>query len=583
MFSKTNSGALAARSALDLLRRARFGVTAAALGCAVLSLIGCTVVLALQVRSERVAVAERLQLNSRIRHAARVTDLLSDAETAQRGLLLTGKQRYLAPYNLAVDQLPHALAELHAASAKDLEVRVHVRLLEELTDLKLSELAKTISLYEQGRREAAIALVQTDAGQSYMEKARWESAEVIHLIEARRDASSLQVLGSNLAVKRWAILTVTALLLLTAIVVWQVRTLLRTVATSEERFRLMAVHSQDVITTSDAQGRWTYISPSVEHLVGFAPEELLGQRRFDFVHADDVHILEQQSDSARMLGTVRARHKAGHYVWVEVLSRRVTRGDAVTWVTNVRDVSERKRLDQIKSDFISTVNHELRTPLTSILGSIGLAASGKAGAMDDSVGRLLNIAKSNCDRLAQLINDVLDFEKVASGNMQFDLTPCVVDDFIARSIAAIAPYAQKYKVSMRARHKVPGTQIAVDACRFDQVMANLLSNAAKFSNPGGAVDIDAAVVHGRCRISVVDRGCGIPHRFQKSLFERFTQAESSDARARGGTGLGMAIAKQMTEGMGGTITFESKEGVGTTFHLEFAVAVVAAAALEACA
>jgi signal transduction histidine kinase len=182
------------------------------------------------------------------------------------------------------------------------------------------------------------------------------------------------------------------------------------------------------------------------------------------------------------------------------------------------------------------------------------------------------MAKSNGIRLAKLVDDILDFEKVSSGNMQFQLRAHAVDVLIESSVNANRVYAMQFDVGLRVRQRAPGTLISVDGDRFQQVMSNLLSNAAKFSKRGGQVEIDAAVNAGLCRISVADHGCGIPVAFRSNLFERFAQADSSDRRAQGGTGLGMAIAKRLTEGMAGTLSYESEEGQGTTFHLEFALA-----------
>ena len=207
-----------------------------------------------------------------------------------------------------------------------------------------------------------------------------------------------------------------------------------------------------------------------------------------------------------------------------------------------------------------------------MLGSIGLAASGKFGKPEPQLARLLEMARSNGDRLGQLINDILDFEKASSGKMRFDLRTVAVDDLIDRCIGASRFYAERLGVTIEARQRAPGSLIRVDDGRFHQIMANLLSNAAKFSRTGGSVEVDASARDGRCRISVIDHGHGIPAAFRKELFERFSQADSSDGRSRGGTGLGMAIAKHLTEQMSGRISFESEENVGTIFHLEFPLA-----------
>jgi PAS domain S-box-containing protein len=355
------------------------------------------------------------------------------------------------------------------------------------------------------------------------------------------------------------------------------RRLLKTVAANEERFRVIAATSSDIIALTDSSGIWKYLSPAVTTLFGWTPEELIGRNGLDFVHEEDRQLYIRGTHALRggrdvLSGMFRMRHRDGQYIWVETISRVLrdaTTGHPTGWVSNTRDISSRKRVEQMKDEFVSTVNHELRTPLTAILASIGLATSGRFGTLDAGLQKLLGIAKTNGDRLASLVNDILDFEKASSGKMRFDLQPHAIDELIDRSLSDIRPYAERLNVTIVRGQRAAGVLIDVDIDRFQQIMANLLSNAAKFSKPGGEVRIETATSQGNCRVSVIDHGCGIAEAFRASLFERFVQADSSDGRAKGGTGLGMAIAKRLTEGMNGRISFNSKENVGTTFVLDF--------------
>jgi PAS domain S-box-containing protein len=356
--------------------------------------------------------------------------------------------------------------------------------------------------------------------------------------------------------------------------------LLREIAASEERFRGLAANSSDIIALTDMDGIWRYMSPAVTTLFGWQPEELLGKDGVAYVHIEDAELYRRGTRALQkgldvLTGSFRIRHRDGRYVWVETISRSLydAKGKQTGWVSNSRDISARKRVEQIKNEFIATVSHELRTPLTAMLGAVGLAASGKFGTVERELQKLLDMAKANGARLATLVDDILDFEKVSSGKMQFDLQLHTVHDLLTESIVAIRPYAAQLGVTVQRRWQSLGVNIRVDASRFQQVMANLLSNAAKFSRPGGVVEINATIENENiCRISVSDHGCGIPSEFRSSLFERFAQADASDGRQRGGTGLGMAIAKHLTERMSGSIAFESEENIGTTFHLEFPLA-----------
>jgi CHASE3 domain sensor protein len=261
------------------------------------ALLGCIGLLVRELGAERFELEARQQLNARIRSAATVLDLLNDAETGQRGFLLTGKPRYLAPYKHAVQQLPPFLNELHAQLDNDPALNTHLRQLDALTQRKLAELADTVHLAESGNREAAVALVQTDSGQTYMENARSEAGRILGALVAQRNAIAAQAHKSSVSVTRWGILSASVLLFAILIVWQQLRTLFDSLTGSEERFRLMTVHSQDVITTADESGHWNYVSPAVERLVGFRPDELHRKQRFDFIHPDDGHVLRNQLSS----------------------------------------------------------------------------------------------------------------------------------------------------------------------------------------------------------------------------------------------------------------------------------------------
>ena len=352
--------------------------------------------------------------------------------------------------------------------------------------------------------------------------------------------------------------------------------LMREMAASEQRFRLIAENASDLVSLVDVNGLWRYVSPSLTSSFGWHPQDVLGTDCTAFVHPEDVEgfrggIRLLAGGQEMLKGVFRVRHRDGHYLWVESMCRllRDASGRPSGWVSNARDISNRKRIEQIKDEFISTVNHELRTPLTAMLGSVGLALSGRFGPLSEPLQRLLEMTKANGDRLARLVNDILDFGKVSSGKMQFRLQPLAVDALIEQAVSVNRVYGLQFDVALQVRARSPGTHINVDPDRFQQVMSNLLSNAAKFSRRGGQVEVDAVVIGESCRISVVDHGCGIPAAFRSSLFERFAQADSSDQRVQGGTGLGMAIAKRLTEAMAGTISYESEEGRGTTFHLDF--------------
>jgi PAS domain S-box-containing protein len=235
------------------------------------------------------------------------------------------------------------------------------------------------------------------------------------------------------------------------------------------------------------------------------------------------------------------------------------------------DVTELKRIDRMKTEFVSTVSHELRTPLTSIRGSLGLVWGGVTGELPAQARNLVGIAKNNCERLIRLINDILDSEKIESGNMRFELQAMELEPLLEQSIASNEGFAEQHGVKLVLHPAQKPVRVCVDSDRLIQVVTNLLSNAIKFSLPGSAVQVALHVHAGRARVEISDKGPGIPDEFRERIFQKFSQADSSDTRQKGGTGLGLSISKAIVERMDGSIGFTTEDQVGTTFFFEFPV------------
>lgn len=239
----------------------------------------------------------------------------------------------------------------------------------------------------------------------------------------------------------------------------------------------------------------------------------------------------------------------------------------------VRDITERKKVERLKNEFVSVVSHELRTPLTSIRGALGLALGGVTGELSDDMRSLLDIACRNSNRLIQLINDILDVEKIESGTLSFRLEPVELVPLIEQAIAANRTYGEQFGVRFELQHPCLEVMVKADGDRLSQVLTNLLSNAAKFSHPDSTVDITISRYQHQIRVAVTDYGSGIPTEFHSRIFQKFAQADSSDSRQKGGTGLGLSISKAIIEKMGGQIGFETQENVGTTFYFDLPEAV----------
>lgn len=238
----------------------------------------------------------------------------------------------------------------------------------------------------------------------------------------------------------------------------------------------------------------------------------------------------------------------------------------------LRDVTERRRLEQLKSEFVSTVSHELRTPLTSIRASLGLIAGGVAGEVSPEVRELLDIAYNNSERLVLLVNDILDMEKIESGRLEFRRERLPARRVLEQAVESNRAYGAQFGVDFvltppagpeAADHA--DAAVYADVGRIQQVLANLLSNAAKFSPRDGVVEVGLAIDAGNVTFQVRDHGKGIPVEFRDRIFQRFAQADSSDVRQKGGTGLGLSISKAIVEHHGGVVGFEDAEGGGTLF------------------
>ncbi len=296
------------------------------------------------------------------------------------------------------------------------------------------------------------------------------------------------------------------------------------------------------------------------------------------VHPEDIGRLEQSlvpvlKGEARFYEVqFRARSLPGEWRWIlsrAKVSERDATGQALRMTGTNADITAVKEVERLKNEFISTVSHELRTPLTAIIGALGLVRETSSG-LDPDAANFLEMAYLNSERLSALINDVLDVEKLDSGQMALDLSPLPLREVLEHAVRINRPYADMHRASLRL---LPGPEftVAADHDRLLQVLTNLISNAAKFSPEGGEVVISAEQRGSVVRVAVRDHGPGIPENFRAAVFHRFERADNSDTRKKGGTGLGLSICKALVERMNGEIGFESEPGKGSTFYFELSL------------
>ncbi len=351
----------------------------------------------------------------------------------------------------------------------------------------------------------------------------------------------------------------------------------RRLAASERRFRALLENATEGVLIVDHLGTIAVVNAACEALLGYTRDELIGQRV-------DVLLPEMTRERHGGLGQdfgahpegrrmrrneiTLAHHRDGSQVPITVtLSPALT--DEGTWVLCLlTDLRPQLQADKAKRDFISTVSHELRTPLTSIRGSLGLLAAGAFGALSAEAQSLVTIASSNGDRLLRLINDLLDIDRIEAGGVAFRVRSLELGSLVAQAVTVSQGFAVQYGVALS--FTSPGCEAWVngDPDRLLQVLANLISNAVKYSPRGEIVSVFLTSAGTTHRVGVSDRGRGIPVELRGRIFEKFVQSDSSDARQRGGTGLGLFITKAIVEQHGGSIGFSSQPGAGTTFFFE---------------
>ncbi len=224
-----------------------------------------------------------------------------------------------------------------------------------------------------------------------------------------------------------------------------------------------------------------------------------------------------------------------------------------------------------KSEFLATVSHELRTPLTSIKGSLDLVGHGALGEMPERMEKVLSIAQRNVTRLNALINDLLDLQKMEAGRMSFQFDTINLASLLAQSVASNQPFARNLDTNIVLENIETDLYVSADATRLEQVMSNMLSNAAKFSDPGETVTVRAIPKGDKVRIEVIDRGIGLAEKHRSKVFEEFSQLDSSDRRKVGGTGLGLNISKRIMDAHAGVLDYAKNEGAGTTFYIDLSL------------
>jgi PAS domain S-box-containing protein len=354
----------------------------------------------------------------------------------------------------------------------------------------------------------------------------------------------------------------------------------RQVEASGRKLALFAERSPVAVLELDPKGLVSQVNPGAELLFGYAAAEMVGRHvkerlvlpelraEFDRQWA---YLIETREPLSAL--KIRSPRRDGLHVVCEwtVTPLVNPEGTLIAVIAQGQDVTRQLEAERMKKEFTSTLSHELRTPLTSIIGSLQLINSGVLGDMAQDIAELTAVAERNGTRLLDLINDLLDIEKIESGKLTLVPEVFSLSELVREALLLNKAFAERFKARFELKAATGDTAadtVHADRKRLLQIMTNLLSNAAKFSPEGGAVEVTLEQTGANLRVAVHDRGAGIPDAFRSRIFGRFAQADSTAARAKGGTGLGLAISKRLVEMMQGHIGFESREGGGTTFWFE---------------
>jgi PAS domain S-box-containing protein len=339
--------------------------------------------------------------------------------------------------------------------------------------------------------------------------------------------------------------------------------------------------STEAIYVKDRQGHFLLANSVYVGLLGIPLEEIIGRTTEELWPQETNQILKKTDELVINTGQSHTYeisitdHQGKQHIFLTTKDPyRDSQGNIIGIIGISRNITARKQVENLKTEFVAVVSHELRTPLTAIIGSLGLLTSGAAGKLPEQAYLMTDIAYRNSERLLGLINDILDFEKIEAGKINFDFKRLNLLELVKATLLINQPAARQNKVSLRLETGLAPAQpiVMADNNRLTQALTNLLSNAIKYSPAGLEVIVRVtATPDHRFRVTVNDQGPGVPLEFRNHIFTKFAQADSSSTRRIGGAGLGLSITKAIIENHGGEIGFTSKVGQGSAFFFELPI------------
>ncbi len=338
-------------------------------------------------------------------------------------------------------------------------------------------------------------------------------------------------------------------------------------AEATRKERAILDNAVDVICSINFEGRFSAVNPASLPVWGYAPEDLIGRHYADIIAKEDVPKFRSAIDQIRhdtALVTIENQivspdEQRFHMLW------------SLRWSDSERslfcvahDITDRKKVEQLKQEFLAVISHELRTPLTSLQATLTLISHGVYGHLSESGEKRVRSAESGATRLIMLINDLLDIEKMEAGKLSMTYLDVNLADIVDNSIEAVHGFAEDHEITLKAP-ETTAVKVLADSDRLVQVMVNLLSNAIKFSKSGAEVEIKITENGEFTEALVIDHGAGIPEGYEQKIFEKYEQVPSEKNTKVRGTGLGLPICKAIIDQHGGTIGVRSTPGGGSTF------------------
>jgi len=346
---------------------------------------------------------------------------------------------------------------------------------------------------------------------------------------------------------------------------------------SEARIRAVVDNVLDGIITTDAHGVLESLNPAAERIFGYTAADMAGRHFSALMPESERDEYEDYVENylgarkGKMLGfglEISGQRSDGSVFPMELGISEMMLNKRRMLIGIVRDITERRKIEHMKNQFISAMSHELRTPLTALIGSLSLLAEGVAGDLSARGKSLLDIARNNTGRLARLVGNILDIDEIQSKNVKLDLQHLNLADLVAQSVEDNRNLAAASGIRLMLESGLTDAPVYGDGVRLTHVVDHLISNAMKFSPHAGVIEIGVEEAGPNIRVSVTDHGPGIPQDLRERIFQTFARTEFFDATSHGGAGIGLSIARALVEAHGGSIGFDTVPGVATRFYFD---------------